>query len=166
MAKLCYKDRSRLQQALAFPAKFPFLFNKVTLIFISAWYFPKNCEIERPCCEAVRKVQKLCDSQQNHDIESLQVCICAHKKAIGLSSIQAREEYTQMLMLVLSAPWSFKLKMGFSLTVLQDGERCDITGEYLESGYTNELKWIVKDYWTLLCTICLISGALWIRYLL
>ena len=29
------------------------------------------------------------------------------KKAIGLSSIQAREEYTQMLMLVLSAPWSF-----------------------------------------------------------
>ena len=109
----------------------------------------------------VRLWKKLKNCATHSRIMRSRVCrsVCAHKKAIGLSSIQAREEYTQMLMLVLSAPWRFKLKMGFSLTVLQDGESCDITGEYLESGSTNELKLIVKDYWTLLRTVCLISNA-------
>jgi len=65
----------------------------------------------------VRPWEKFKNCATHSRIMRLRVCrsVCAHKKATGLSSIQAREEYTQMLMLVLSAPWRFKLKWGFHI---------------------------------------------------
>ena len=61
------------------PRKISFFIQPGIISYQNDNYFPKNCEIERPCCEAVKKVQKLCDSQQNHEIESLQVCMCPQK---------------------------------------------------------------------------------------
>lgn len=43
------------------------------LHFMSNWYFPKSCEIERLDMRLWEKLKKLWDSQENH--ESWQVCI-------------------------------------------------------------------------------------------
>ena len=46
---------------------------------------------------------------------------------------------------------------GFSLRILVEGERCNITGEYFKTGSTSEWK-LVKGYRTLAKESCIVNG--------
>ena len=105
MAKLCYKAPSRLHWGTSIPHKISF--------FIQQGSISYQNDISQKALRlrdlVVRPWEKFKNCATHSRIMRSRICrsVCAHKKAIGLSSIQAREEYTQMLMLVLSAPWSF-----------------------------------------------------------